>query len=67
MSYKRIQKKGVSFGKNTKTRKTSINLDMDVANVIEEKRKTMMREYKQDFPFGKIINDGLRSHFGLVI
>ena len=61
MSYKRIQKKGVSFGKNTKTRKTSINLDMDVAKVIEEKREST------GFFFGKIVNDSLRSHFGLVI
>ena len=61
MSHKRIQKKGVSFGKNTKTRKTSINLDMDVANVIEEKRKST------GFFFGKIVNDSLRSHFGLVL
>ena len=61
MSYKRIQKKGVSFGKNTKTRKTSINLDTDIADVIEGKRK------KTGFFFGKIVNDSLRSHFGLVI
>ena len=40
MSHKRIQKKGVSFGKNTKTRKTSINLDTDIAKVIEEKSIT---------------------------
>ena len=38
MSYKRIQKKGWSVGENTKTRKTSINLDTDIANVIEEKK-----------------------------
>ena len=61
MSYKRIQKKGVSIGKNTKTRKTSINLDTDIADVIEGKRK------KTGFFFGKIVNDSLRSHFGLVI
>ena len=61
MNNKRVQQKGVSIGKNTKTRKTSINLDMDVANVIEEKRKST------GFFFGKIVNDSLRSHFGLVI
>ncbi len=37
MSKKRIQKKGWSIGDNTKTRKTSINLDTDIANIIEEK------------------------------
>ncbi len=61
MSSKRVQKKGWSLGENTKTRKTSINLDTDIANVIEGKRK------KTGFFFGKIINDGLRSHFGLVL
>ena len=39
MSYKRIQKKGWSVGENTKTRKTSINLDTDIAKVIEEKKE----------------------------
>ena len=61
MSSKRIQKKGWSIGDNTKTRKTSINLDTDIADVIEGKRK------KTGFFFGKIVNDSLRSHFGLVI
>ena len=61
MSSKRVQQKGWSFGENTKTRKTSINLDTDIANVIEGKRK------KTGFFFGKIVNDSLRSHFGLVI
>ena len=61
MSSKRVQHKGWSVGENTKTRKTSINLDSDVANVIEEKKKST------GFYFGKIINDSLRSHFGLVI
>ena len=61
MNNKRVQQKGESIGKYTKTRKTSINLDMDVANVIEEKRKST------GFFFGKIVNDSLRSHFGLVI
>ena len=40
MSSKRVQQKGWSVGENTKTRKTSINLDTDIANVIEEKRKS---------------------------
>ena len=61
MSSKRVQQKGWSVGENTKTRKTSINLDSDVANVIDEKKKST------GFYFGKIINDSLRSHFGLVI
>ena len=61
MSSKRVQQKGWSLGENTKTRKTSINLDTDIANVIEGKRK------KTGFFFGKIVNDSLRSHFGLVI
>ena len=61
MSSKRVQQKGWSVGENTKTRKTSINLDSDVANVIEEKRKST------GFFFGKIVNDSLRSHFGLVL
>ena len=61
MSSKRVQQKGWSFGENTKTRKTSINLDTDIANVIEEKRKST------GFFFGKIVNDSFRSHFWLVI
>ena len=61
MSSKRVQQKGWSVGENTKTRKTSVNLDTDIANVIEEKRK------KTGFFFGKIVNDSLRSHFDLVI
>ena len=61
MRSKRVQQKGWSVVENTKTRKTSINLDTDIANVIEEKKKST------DFPFGKIVNDSLRSHFGLVI
>ena len=61
MSSKRVQQKGWSIGNNTKTRKTSINLDTDIANVIEEKREST------GFFFGKIVNDSLRSHFGLVI
>ena len=61
MSSKRVQRKGWSVGENTKTRKTSVNLDTDIANVIEGKRK------KTGFFFGKIVNDSLRSHFGLVI
>ena len=58
---KRVQENGWSVGTRTKKRKTSINLDSDVANVIEEKRKST------GFFFGKIVNDSLRSHFGLVI
>ena len=61
MSNKRIQKKGWSIGDNTKTRKTSINLDTDIAKVIEEKREST------GFFFGKIVNDSLRCHFRLVI
>ena len=61
MSSKRVQQKGWSIGDNTKTRKTSINLDTDIANIIEEKREST------GFFFGKIVNDSLRSHFGLVI
>jgi len=57
---KRVQENGWSVGQRTKKRKTSINLDSDIANVIEEKRKST------GFFFGKIINDSLRSHFGLV-
>ena len=58
---KRVQENGWSLGQRTKKRKTSINLDSDVANVIDEKKKST------GFYFGKIINDSLRSHFGLVI
>ena len=61
MSSKRVQRKGWSVGENTKTRKTSVNLDTDIANIIEEKRKST------GFFFGKIVNDSLRSHFDLVI
>ena len=61
MSSKRVQQKGWSVGENTKTRKTSVDLDTDIANVIEEKREST------GFFFGKIVNDSLRSHFGLVI
>jgi len=57
---KRVQENGWSFGSRTKKRKTSINLDTDVANVIEEKRKST------GVLFGTIINESLRSHFGLV-
>ncbi len=60
MNIKRVQQKGWSVGENTKTRKTSINLDSDVANVIDEKKKST------GFFFGKIVNDSLRSHFSLV-
>ena len=42
MSSKRVQHKGWSVGENTKTRKTSINLDTDIANVIEEKRNQLV-------------------------
>ena len=45
---KRIQKKGWSVGENTKTRKTSINLDTDIANVIEEKRKSKELQLSQN-------------------
>ena len=58
---KRVQENGWSLGQRAKKRKTSINLDSDVANVIDEKKKST------GFYFGKIINDSLRSHFGLVI
>ena len=58
---KRVQENGWSVGRRIEKRKTSINLDSDVANVIEEKRKST------GFYFGIIINDSLRSHFGLVI
>ena len=61
MSSKRVQHNGWSIGDNTKTRKTSVNLDTDIANVIEKKREST------GFFFGKIVNDSLRSHFGLVI
>ena len=57
---KRVQENGWSFGSRTKKRKTSINLDTDVANVIDEKRKST------GVFFGTIINDSLRIHFGLV-
>ena len=42
MSSKRVQQKGWSVVENTKTRKTSINLDTDIANVIEEKRNQLV-------------------------
>ena len=45
---KRIQKKGWSVGENTKTRKTSINLDTDIAKVIEEKRKSKELQLSQN-------------------
>ena len=46
MSSKRIQKKGWSIGDNTKTRKTSINLDTDIANVIEEDKLQYPEDYE---------------------
>ncbi len=61
MSSMRVQRKGWSAGENNKTRKTSINMDTDIANVIELKRNST------GFFFGKIVNASLRSHFGLVI
>ena len=56
---KRYQTKGWSHGKLTKKRLTSINLDQDVGEVLDKKSKDSGQFV------GRIINDSLRSHFGM--
>jgi len=57
----RIQKDGWNYGKRTTTRKTSVNLDEDVGMYLERKR------IETGLFIGRIINDSLRHHFGLVV
>ena len=57
----RIQSKGWSVGKKTTRRKTSINLDEDIGRVLDKKSKDSGKF------LGRIINDSLRTHFGLTI
>ena len=58
---KRYQTKGWSHGKLTKKRLTSINLDEDIGRVLDKKSKDSGKF------LGRIINDSLRTHFGLTI
>ena len=56
---KRYQTKGWSHGKLTKKRLTSINLDEDIGRVLDKKSKDT------GLFLCRIINDSLRSHFGM--
>jgi len=55
----RIQSKGWSVGKKTTRRKTSINLDEDIGRVLDQKTE------ETGLFLGRIINDSLRTHFGM--
>ena len=55
----RIQSKGWSVGKKTTRRKTSINLDEDIGRVLDKKTE------ETGLFLGRIINDSLRTHFGM--
>ena len=54
-----IQSKGWSVGKKTTRRKTSINLDEDIGRVLDKKSEDT------GLFLGRIINDSLRTHFGM--
>ena len=55
----RIQSEGWNYGKNTKKRKTSINLDENIGLYLDSKKQET-----GDF-IGTIINKSLRDHFSL--
>ena len=55
----RIQSEGWNYGKNTKKRKPSINLDESVGLYLDSKKQET-----GDF-IGTIINQSLRDHFSL--
>jgi|TARA_B100001079_G_C16212659_1_gene426558 hypothetical protein len=57
----RIQSNGWSVGKKTTRRKTSINLDEDIGRVLEK------RSEDSGLLISRLINDSLRTHFGLTI
>ena len=57
----RIQSKGWSVGKKTTRRKTSINLDEDIGRVLDQKTE------ETGLFLGRIINDSLRTHFGMLL
>ena len=57
----RIQSKGWSVGKKTTRRKTSINLDEDIGRVLDKKTE------ETGLFLGRIINDSLRTHFGMSV
>ena len=57
----RIQSKGWSVGKKTTRRKTSINLDEDIGRVLDKKSEDT------GLFLGRIINDSLRTHLGLLV
>ena len=57
----RIQSKGWSVGKKTTRRKTSINLDEDIGRVLDKKSKDT------GLFLCRIINDSLRTHFGMSV
>ena len=55
----RIQSEGWNYGKNTKKRKTSINLDESVGLYLDSKKQETGKF------IGTIINQSLRDHFSL--
>ena len=57
----RIQSNGWSVGKKTTRRKTSINLDEDIGRVLDKKSEDT------GLFLGRIINDSLRTHFGMSV
>jgi len=57
----RVQSKGWSTGKQTVKRHTSINLDSDIGEMIEQKSK------ESGLFMCRIINESLRQHFNMVI
>ena len=57
----RVQSNGWSHGILTDKKRTSINLDCDIGQMIESKSK------ETGLFVSRIINDSLRSHFNMVI
>ena len=57
----RIQSKGWSHGRLTEKKRTSINLDKDIGEMIERKSK------ETGLFVSRIINESLRQQFNMVI
>ena len=57
----RIQSRGWSHGRLTDKKRTSINLDKDIGEMIERKSK------ETGLFISRIINDSLRNQFNMVI
>jgi len=55
----RIQSNGWSMGKKVTRRKTSINLDEDIGRVLDKKSED------SGLLLSRLINDSLRTHFGM--